>query len=199
MESKKITFKAVHPLVSVLWFAVVLVLLFLLLEIVQTISYMGQRTYIMISIFAIILIVGYRVLRKQIKQVELLIKADSLEISEQKIVEKKDNYFSKVPFNKIKNYNVYYMLTKKMGYIIRIKADKTYIYYVDWISLSGSQKFDTNTYKEVKSILDNKMSKKKKTIVTDILLLLFSSVPWITFIGGMMLLLGIFYYIFFMI
>lgn len=196
---KKITFKAVSPLVSLLWFLVVLILLFLLFEMVQTISYISERTYILISIITIILIIGYRVLKKQVKQVEFLVRVNSLEIRERKIENKKNENISILSFNRVKNYNVYYMLTKKMGYIIRIKEDKTHIYYVDWIFLSGNQKFDLETYREVKKVFDNKTPQKKKWVIIDMLLLIFASIPWIMLVLGLLCLVGIFYYVFFII
>ncbi len=192
-ELNKITFKAIHPLVSIIWFIVLLVLFFLVAEIVQTVSYMSERTYLMISLTTIILIIGYIVLRKQVKKIEFIITEDKLEINEGKT---EVQHSILIPFDMIKDYNVYYMLVKKMGYIIRIKADRNYLYYVDWISLSRNKKFDIITYKEVNRILKNKAPEKKKITLIDILLLTYAAVPWIIMIVGILCLIWTFYYIF---
>ena len=104
-----------------------------------------------------------------------------------------------IPYNKIKSYNIFSVrfFTKKVGDVVRITSDKNYVYCSSSVSGNKKDEFSQDEYNRLKKILsqDLKLRKIKKPI-DRLLILSFSIIPQIISILGVLLLIGIFWYIF---
>lgn len=189
---KEISFKAVN-------FKVVLIsipLTFLAIGAVaiivsaMNIKYTTSQTYIIIFLLSITIIIIHKLLLRYEKAVTCKFENDKLYLIEQKTSAKNhsEQNTSIVFYKDIEDYNVYSIpfLFKKIGYILRIKSDKNYGYYLNWVSADKDQeRFNKNDFKELKSIFDNYIGVKKKTDLADICMLLMASVlPQIIVIVG---------------
>ena len=124
---------------------------------------------------------------------------DELIIHEKYLRRKKSIVKSRaVPYNKIESYNIFTVriFTKKVGDVVRITTDKNYVYCSSSVA-SNKDPLGQNEYKRLeKDLSQNLKSKKIKKPIDKFIIFSFSIVPQACFIISILLLIGIFWYIF---
>ncbi|WP_164875638.1 hypothetical protein [Apibacter sp. HY039] len=82
--------------------------------------------------------------------------------------------------------------------MIRIKEKRNYFFWITWKNFDKKEKADEEDYHVIYELF-YKTNLLKKMIGIDRIILLLASLPWIILMVGLLCIVGIFYYIFFMI
>ena len=101
---------------------------------------------------------------------------------------------NKIPYTEIKNYNIFSMrLFKKIvGNVLRIKSVTTYNYILSWISGTSSE-FSQNEWETLQAKLFNKLNGKKKTTLSDRLIIFFLTIfPILCLLASGFIIIGLF-------
>ncbi|TWP25268.1 hypothetical protein ETU10_01140 [Apibacter muscae] len=190
---QNVQLRAINIKVMFLSALVVLPLVGLIALFAKKISYTTNQTYFIITCASIIAIINFIIIKKYSRLVNFLFSN-----SENLLTISKENSFIKIPYSDINNYNIYYLLIKKMGYIIRIQGVENYYFWINFKNFEKKTKIDDENYDKIKNYFIEIGINKKKTLA-DYIILLLASLPWVMLIMGLLSIIGIFYYIFFMI
>jgi len=198
--NKEIKFKAVNLNAMFAAFAGVSVLIILIALIAFSIKNTTHQTYFIIAGLSISIIAMVAFLSTQEKMISLFFKDNELWLTENKATSSETNHVTrKWTYSDIKNHNIYSLslFTKKTGNIVRIRSHKNYCYYLRWVSADKKGEFGKEEFEELKNIFSNKLKiNKKREFIDNIIIFLYSVLPQIAGITAVILLIGIFYYIF---
>jgi len=186
---KEITLRTISFKIMLLSFMIALVLVFLLYLIVRNITNTTNQTYFIITFGLIAGIICNAFIYKNSKLITFSFSENILTI----------HNIKSIPYSEIKNFNIYSFRVKNLGYIIRIKSDKNYYYWITWKSFYKKQSIDKEDNTNIINIFNNKLREKKKRESIDFFIQLIGWIPIIMLILGIVCLIGIFYYIFFII
>lgn len=158
-----------------------------------------NQTYFIITSLSIAITTVATILSTQEKMISLFFKDTELWLTKSKATSpEKDQVTKKWIYSEIKNYNIYSLslFTKRTGNIVRIRSHKNYGYYLTWVSSDKKGEFVKEDFEELKNIFRNKLKLNQKKEFSDILVtLLFSILPQIAGVLGIITLAGVFYYI----
>ena len=199
---KDISFNAIKlsTLLRAVLLAVILVFLILgFFYFVKINNTIAQTNYVIfLCSLMVIIVMSFLVLHKKI--ICFSFNNDKLIIHEKYTVRKK--YAEKtraVPYCKIESYNIFSIrfFTKKMCNVIRITSGKNYAYCLSWVSGNKSGEFNQDEYNRLQEIFGQNLKLRKAKKAIDIICIFsLSIVPQIFFIVAILLLIGIFWYIF---
>ncbi len=159
-----------------------------------------NQTYFIIAGSSISIIMVAAVLSTQEKTISLFFKKEEIWLTKSKATASlKKEVIITLPYKDIKNYNIYSLslFFKRSGNVVRIRCNKNYGYYLTWVSSNKKGEFGKEEFEELKNIFGDKLKLNKKKEFIDIFVtLLFSILPQIAGVVGVIALVGIFYYIF---
>ncbi|TWP30886.1 hypothetical protein ETU08_02465 [Apibacter muscae] len=169
---KKVIIKAVKLKVVFLWLILILPITYGIYIIAGWLKQTVNQTYFIIFSLTTFLILAYSLLRKQMIEVTFSFKDNEIEIIEEKMISKNKRTYS-IYYPTIKNYNLYHLILKKMGYIVRIEADKNYLYVVDWISWNKDHIIKQDDYLKLTNNFNKKNINRGKILIDYFILFLF--------------------------
>ncbi len=186
---KEMELRVVNCKVIFLSALVVIPVTFLIAIVAESIKYTVNQTYFIISCLALVGIINFVIIKKYSQLITFSFSDNSISIFEGREIRT-------ISYSNIDNYNTYYLLVKKMGYMVRIKDSKNHFFWITWKNFEKKEKNDDENYEVLQRILASTgIPRKKETI--DIFILLVASIPWAALGLGIITLLGIFYYVFF--
>lgn len=189
---KDIQLRVVNSKVILLSILVMPILLLIIYFMAGKIShYTTNQTYFIIMSLSVIACINFSIIKKSSKLVNFSFSDSLLHISS-------DMISTEIHYSNINNYNIYYLIIKKMGYMIRIKESKNYFFWITFKNFDKKEKTDDEDYKIICEFF-NRADLQKKTIDLDRNILFLALLPLILSIIGLLGFVGVCYYIFFII
>ncbi|MET3732207.1 hypothetical protein [Moheibacter stercoris] len=166
--------------------------LFFIVYFGNSISSTTNQTYFVITSLSILGILNYLIVKNGSKPTEIKITNDSIHITNNN---NKD--IIHCSFDEISEYNIYRFINNRAGYIVRLKTDKFHYHsLLTWESFDKSTSKEISNFQELQSILNSKLSVKKKTSKIDLIYKFLSVSPYIILGLSLILLISLFIYIF---
>lgn len=188
---KEITIRTLNIKVFILSLILIIPLVFLVAKTAVLLNNTVNQTYFTISCLSVITLLLCLGLKKTSKLIIIKFENNFLTIIDE------INSTSLTIFNsKVKNYSIYYLLVKNTGYILRIKSDKEYYY---WVIPEGINVSYEKGYLFLIDMLNKKLKHLFKKTNSDQFILAISSIPLIVLMITIVVLIGLIYYIFFLI
>ena len=187
---KKITIRTIDWSVLVLNIFCVIIPLFFVVLITYSIHNTTIQTVFIISSISILGGLNYLLIKKKSYLVDFIFNIDNIKIY------KNDDLIFSCNYDEIINYNQYYFINKRGGYILRLKSkSESYCALLTWMNFDKANQSDYEVYDYFKNEFDIKLPFKKKMGNVDYLLKLVSISPYIALILALITLIGIFIYI----
>ncbi|PQA96922.1 hypothetical protein B0A69_02330 [Chryseobacterium shigense] len=187
---KKVTVRKVDWKVFIFNIVAVAIPLYFIVLFAYEINDTTMQTVFIICSLSLLGFVNFIIVKKGTELVEVILKDDEMEI----VDGKKTIYSSK--YSQILNYNIYYFINKRGGYILRIKdKTRTFCSLITWINLSKAEDIDYQNREVILETLNNHLLGKKKITRCDYFLKILSIFPYIMLVFALLLLLGMFLYL----
>lgn len=189
---KKITVRKVDWRIFIINLITVVVPLYFIVSYAYKIQNTTTQTVFIICALSIVGGINFLIVKSGTYLIDIILKDDEIEILN------KDQVIYSSKYLNIQNYNTYYFINKKGGYILRINDNtNSFCSLLTWIEFSKATDADQENYKTIKDTLQTKIPDKKKITGKDYLLKIFSAMPYI-FLGiAVLSLIGIFVYLIF--
>ncbi|TWP25266.1 hypothetical protein ETU10_01130 [Apibacter muscae] len=162
----------INTLVFIIGFLLLFPLVYSIALLAEKNHFMVNQTYLIIFCLSIITIGFCLILKFTMNELELIFYKEHLVISDKK--KKKSN---KVYYTNIDNYNIYYLLIKKMGIMFRLKTNRNNYYWM--VNNSALDNSFTESLIKVKKGLEKC---EKKYTYSDFITLFLASTPWLMII-----------------
>ena len=189
---KKITVRKVDWRIFIVNLITVVVPLYFIVSYAYTIQNTTMQTVFIICALSIVGGINFLIVKSGTYLIDIIIKDDEIEILT------KDKLIYRSKYADIQNYNTYYFINKKGGYIVRLNsANQSFCSLLTWIEFSKVSPADQENYDIIKDTLNAKLPGKKKMTGKDYLIKIFSAVPYIFLAIAALSLIGIFIYIIF--
>ena len=188
----QITFRKVDWRIFIINLITVAVPLYFIVSYAYKIQNTTTQTVFIVCALSVLGGINFLIVKSGTYLIHIILKEDKIEIlSKRKII-----YTSR--YTDIENYNTYYFINKKGGFILRFN-DKlnSFCSLLTWTEFSRTSDIDSKNYNIIRSTLDAKIPGKKKITGKDYLIKVFSSMPYIFLAIAILALIGVFIYIFF--
>lgn len=187
---RKVTVRKVDWKVFIVNVLTVAIPLYFIVLFAYEINDTTMQTIFIICSLSLLGLLNFIIVKKGTELVEVIMKDDEIEI----VDSKKTIYSSK--YSQILNYNIYYFINKRGGYIVRIKdKNRTFCSLITWINFNKAGDNDYQNKEIIVEMLNNHLLGKKKMTGYDYFLKILSMLPYILLVFALLLLIGMFVYL----
>jgi|GEM_PF-1470966 len=168
----------------------VIVPLYFIVSYAYKIQHTGTQTGFLICSLSILGGINFLIVKSGTYLIDVILKDDEIEIIEKgKII-----YHSK--FKEVDNYNSYWFINKRGGYILRFSGQTgSFCSLLTWVNFTKKTDADQQNYNLIQRTINAKLAAKKKNIGKDYIIKIFSAMPYI-FLGlAILSIIGIFLFI----
>jgi len=187
---RKITVRKVDWRIFIINLIAVVIPLYFIVSYTYKLQNTTIQTVFIIGCLSILGGINFLIIKSGTYLIDINLKDNEIEIlSKAKVI-----YNSK--YEDIHNYNIYYFINKKGGYILRISSKtKSFCALLTWLEFDKINDIDRQSYNIIKDTLKTEIIDKKKIKGIDYILKIFSAMPYI-FLGiAALFLVGIFIYL----
>jgi hypothetical protein len=189
---KKITVRKVDWRIFIINLITVVIPLYFIVSYAYTIQNTTIQTVFIIGTLSIVGGINFLIVKSGTYLIDIILKDDEIEIVN------KDKTIYRSKYADIDNYNTYYFINKKGGYILRLNdKTKSFCSLLTWMEFNKVTDTDHENYNLIKDTLNIKIPNKKKITGKDYLLKIFSAMPYIFLAIAVLGLIGIFIYLIF--
>lgn len=186
---REITVRKVNWKIFILNTIAVIIPIYFVISYAYKIQNTTMQTVFVIVALSIIGMINFLIVKKGTSLIQIVLKENELEILDQN----KILYSSK--YDNIKEYNIYKFISKRGGYILRLKNNSaSFFSLLTWTDFNNVNDKDVENFYYIEQILAEKITNRKKTSGNDVVLKTFSFLPYVFLILAILFLAGIFIY-----
>ncbi|TWP30888.1 hypothetical protein ETU08_02475 [Apibacter muscae] len=157
MMNKKIQLRVLDNKVYLISIPIIFLAIILMAKLAENIQNTSNQTMFIICFGSIITGAGYFWIKRMAKLFTFTFSSDSL------IINSEEDKVYYIPYNQIKNYNIYYLVIKKMGFMIRIKSNKNHYYWICPKNFDNRQNSDDQDFIKIYKYFNMLLLNKKET------------------------------------
>ena len=187
---KKITVRKLDWRIFIINLITAVVPLYFIVSSAYKIQNTVMQTVFVIGALSVLGGINFLIVKSGTYLIDIILTEEEIEILD------KDKVVYSSKYTDIENYNTYYFINKKGGYVLRFSGGSNFFCsLLTWAEFSKVSEIDNENYDIIRRTLAAKIPGKKKITGIDYLIKIFSSMPYIFLAIAVMTLIGMLVYI----